>query len=277
LVTETLLLSAYSESSILKFPKPQVIFKNFGDSSLNFELWVWIESNNMGFQFEILSSLSLKVEYYFRLRNIEVAFPQQAIWFKNPQSLQPLFSETETFETPSKLLPTSSIISIREILQNTSYFNHFNELEIRQLIEIGQLQTLNSQDILFYENDPGDAFYIILEGKVEIFTETLDKTLATLAAGSCFGELSLMLGVPRSATVQAIEKTLLFAIHHSQFKRLLQENETLRETLIQQLSQHQKELTQRRIEMQQKGLVTPEESEENLMTWIRQRLKFLFD
>jgi len=42
LVTETLLNSAYTESAVLHEPPPRVIFKGFGDSSLEFELWAWI-------------------------------------------------------------------------------------------------------------------------------------------------------------------------------------------------------------------------------------------
>ncbi len=42
LVTETLLNAAYSESSVLSEPPPKVMFVGFGDSALNFELWVWV-------------------------------------------------------------------------------------------------------------------------------------------------------------------------------------------------------------------------------------------
>lgn len=106
--------------------------------------------------------------------------------------------------------------------------------------------------------------------------DKLDKILAHLQTGHFFGELSLMLGVPRTATVKAVEDTLLFSIHSKQFEKLLRNHSELRELIIQQLAKNKEELMKARREMQKKGLLLPEEEDTNIVAWVRKRLQTIF-
>ncbi|MEB3192511.1 MAG: cyclic nucleotide-binding domain-containing protein [Snowella sp.] len=293
LVTETLMLAAYNQCYILKDPPAQVIFKDFGDNALNFELWVWIKGTNIGINPEILSSLRFIIEYYFRLNEIVIAFPQQDLWLKNPDAIADAIQtaipqkEIPGIETP--IIPPQELdkksqkiyfhpsISIRETLRSVPYFHDLSELEIRQMLEVGRLRKLKVGEILFREGDLGDAFYIVLSGSVEIFTEKLGKTLAKLEAGSFFGELALMLGTLRTATVKSLEDTVLFGISHHHFEQLLQANPDFQLALIKELSQHQEELMQRKQELAERGLLSQEEDDSNVITWMQKRLKILFN
>ena len=73
------------------------------------------------------------------------------------------------------------------------------------------------------ENDPGDSAYIILSGLVEVskIIEGQRVVLDRLGPGSIFGEMSLIDGRPRSATVTAIESTRLSIINSSRFQAIL--------------------------------------------------------
>jgi CRP-like cAMP-binding protein len=294
LVTETLMLAAYNQSYVLKEPAAQVIFKNFGDNALHFELWVWIRGEHIGINPEILSSLRFIIEYYFRLNEIVIAFPQQDLWLKNPDAIADAIQNSiQKIEVPSRDADTTIVseqemdkvtrkvyfhpsVSIRETLRSVPYFHDLNELEIRQMLEVGIIKKLKIGEILFRENDLGDAFYIVLSGSVEVFTEKLGKVLAKLETGRFFGELALMLGIPRTATVRALENTVLFAITNYHFERLIQTNPDFQEALIQELSQHQEELVKRKQELAERGLLTQEEEDSNVITWMQKRLKLLF-
>ncbi|BFM39601.1 cyclic nucleotide-binding domain-containing protein [Synechocystis sp. LKSZ1] len=290
LVTETLLLSAYSQSTILREPRAQVIFTNFGDSALNLELWVWIKTADVGIKPEILSALRFAIEYNFRINHIVIPFPQRDLWLRNPDPWVTFFQSEEQVSTQAdgedvslktapeslKSVPLQTTVSIRKVLKSINYFQDLNDLEIRQLIEIGQLKNIQAGEVLFRENDPGDAMYIVIFGEVEVYAEQLGKVLATLGIGSFFGELALMLGTPRTASVKALQNSLLFAIKHPHFECLLQTNLEFRETIINTLSQHQEELRQRKQELAEKGLLTAAEEDPNIVNWMRKRLQMLF-
>ncbi|OZH53901.1 mechanosensitive ion channel protein MscS, partial [Hydrocoleum sp. CS-953] len=141
----------------------------------------------------------------------------------------------------------------------------------------GYRKRLKPLNFLFHEGDPGDTFYIILSGSVEVFVEKINKHLTTLKAGKFFGELALMLGIPRTASVRAIEDTILFAIHKKGFEKILHENPELAEVIVQELAKHQEELSERQNELRTLGLVDAEEDDKNPVVWVRNRLKNLFD
>src|SRR5437764_88871 len=72
-------------------------------------------------------------------------------------------------------------------------------------------------DIVFAEGDPGDALYVVSEGKVKIFRTSPDgreNMLAVLGPGEMFGELSLFDPGPRTATVAAITDCTLASLAH---------------------------------------------------------------
>lgn len=282
LVTETLLNAAYLEPAVCPDPAPKVMFVGFGDYALNFELWVWV--NQIDLEPHIRSSLNFNIEYHLRIAGLKVPFPQQEILLKNNlQNNHKVDSSLDSQSAIAARLTTTQVkstqnssLSLRNLLQQVTYFSNFSELQLRQLIEVGFRRKLAKSEILFRENDPGDAFYIILSGSVEVFVEKLNKQLAVLPAGRFFGELALMLGIPRTASVRAREETVLFAINHSGFQKLLQDNPDVCESIARELEKGQSELTERREELRQLGLLEEDEDDANPILWMRKRLKNLF-
>jgi potassium efflux system protein len=285
-VTEVLLKSAYMEKSVFHEPTPEVIFIGFMDSCLAFELWVWV--NRIDRDFQIKSSLNFIIEYNLRQHGITIPFPQMDLWLRNPETLaqgiarQPAIAHSENGQAVAQLVSqqaaqeTTKPLSIRDLLRQVTYFQNLTELELRQLIEIGYRKRLLESNILFREGDPGDAFYIILSGSVEVYVEKLNKQLTTLQAGKFFGELSLMLGIPRTATVRALEDTILFVINNKSFEKLLHEQPEVAEAIVQELSKHQEELSERQQQLRAMGLVDAAEDDKNPVAWVRKRLKNLF-
>ena len=285
LVTETLLNIAYAESGVLYEPNPKVLFAEFGDDSFKFELLVWTDRPR---EREVIkSSLNFAIEYNFRQQGINFPFNDRELYLQNPEVLLPLFgkdagrnAENTAPAKRQKMLGLPEEINRRSslsgLLRQVKYFEHLNDIELRQLIEVGCPQRLRPQEFLFRENDPGDAFYIILSGSVEVFVEAIDKHLTHLNAGKFFGELSLMLGIPRTASVRALEETVLFAINRQGFQKILTERPDLSEQIIQEIAQHKEELSERRQQLREIGLVDAGEDDQNPVEWVRKRLKSLF-
>jgi len=77
LVVETIMTCAIEQKEVVKSPAPEVLFMNFGDSSLNFELRVWIQDFDS--RLRVNSALYHEIERNFRELNIVIPFPQRDV------------------------------------------------------------------------------------------------------------------------------------------------------------------------------------------------------
>ncbi len=82
IVTEILLGLAKGHSKILTYPAPVVLFTDFGDSSLDFELLFWSQEL-MGIE-KVVSELRYQIIDAFKQNNIVIPFPQRDVWIKTP-------------------------------------------------------------------------------------------------------------------------------------------------------------------------------------------------
>jgi len=80
IVKEALLDAALSTEDVLTYPEPVVYLNEFGDSSINFELLVWIDNPKKKFQ--TTSDLHFSILKEFKEKNITIPFPQTDIWIK---------------------------------------------------------------------------------------------------------------------------------------------------------------------------------------------------
>ncbi|MGK7954938.1 MAG: cyclic nucleotide-binding domain-containing protein [Crocosphaera sp.] len=276
LFTEIVLDTAHQEVSVNNNPVPKLIFKEIHDYYCEFTLQVWI--NNMKDEDFTINRLNYALEYHLRKNGINLIFPTQHIAINNSNLNVPILTNKKDNEQDSSNLKVinSNYLSLRDILTKSPYFEHLTSLELRELIEIGYRQKLDKETILFHEGDPGDSFYIILSGSVEIFVPKIDKYLATLRAGDMFGELALILGIPRTASVKAVEKTRLFVIDKVGFQKILQDQSNIAEVIFEELSQHQEELAQRQKQLREMGLISEEEDDVNLVNWVKKRFYNIF-
>lgn len=76
-----LLNVAREHDGVLKSPEPKVWFREFGDSSLNFELLCWIEDASS--KFDITSDLNRAIDHQFREEGIEIPFPQRDLHLRS--------------------------------------------------------------------------------------------------------------------------------------------------------------------------------------------------
>ena len=102
-------------------------------------------------------------------------------------------------------------------LSKTELFGHLDEASLRELAAKGIRRRHKKGELIFRQGDEGRTVYVLLEGLVKIFltSERGDEMLlVTLQGPATFGELALVDGLPRSASVEAIEpiETLAFSV-----------------------------------------------------------------
>ena len=110
----------------------------------------------------------------------------------------------------------------------------FEQLD-QALLEIlaGQFLTerLGGGRLVFEEHDPGDTFYIIVRGSVDVLTRDAgggERWLATLQDGDFFGEVALLEDIPRTATVRTRAPSTFLTLDRERFLNLLNTNPDLR-------------------------------------------------
>ncbi|MBP1747739.1 MAG: type secretion system protein [Deltaproteobacteria bacterium] len=116
-------------------------------------------------------------------------------------------------------------------LRNTDLFRALEDGELEKLSTKLRERVYPANTAIVREGALGDAMFIIKNGQVEVKKKEpdlgIDLTIATLGMGSCFGEMALLTGMPRSATVIAIAATELFVLEKSDFDALLLEHPSI--------------------------------------------------
>ncbi|WP_434685658.1 mechanosensitive ion channel domain-containing protein [Pseudanabaena minima] len=282
-LTEALLTAARHEPRVLSSPPPEVWFQSFGKESLEFELLVWIDDPDANEP--IRSSINFRIAYEFRSRGIRIPFPTREIILHNPEAMQQVITPSNpenhqqlpTIKQASSTIPPASNVinskSLRDLLRKISYFERCTEVELFALIARGYRKHFDISEIICRENDPSEEFYIILSGVVEVFSEKNNQAIATLGEGEFFGEISLLTGTPRTATVRALTvDTVLFVVEQQQLQKLLSEHKELGEQIALKLSERQQVLISL-------GLLNEEElqrSQYAALSWVRDRLNNIF-
>ena len=108
----------------------------------------------------------------------------------------------------------------------------------RTLEAIGDLATevqFASGEAIVREGDPGDAFYVITAGSAVV--QQNGARLRELGEGDFFGEISLIDGAPRTATITATDEVSALTLQREQFQRLIDEHPSVRLELLMALTE----------------------------------------
>src|SRR3989339_1341890 len=117
----------------------------------------------------------------------------------------------------------------REIYFNTQLksvplFSNLSNRQLNILYKAGVIKKFTRGDVIVYQDDPGDTFYIVVSGRVKVTLLNEDGkeiVLSILKGGDFFGELSLLDDEPRSASVIIVEDATIFSLTRTQFYQLI--------------------------------------------------------
>lgn len=125
----------------------------------------------------------------------------------------------------------SAVLDRVSSLKNTELFRALGDNELEKLSSKLRERVYPANTAIVREGANGDAMFIIKNGQVEVKKKEpnlgIDLTIATLGMGACFGEMALLTGKPRSATVIAVAATELFVLEKSDFDSLLLEHPSI--------------------------------------------------
>ncbi len=111
--------------------------------------------------------------------------------------------------------------------------------DLKALAARGRVRRFAAGTTIFHEGDPGDALYVVVEGRVRISRISGaggEATLALMGPGDCFGDLALFDGRPRSATATATSVTRTFVVSRDDFVNWVRERPAASLALLETLS-----------------------------------------
>lgn len=115
-----------------------------------------------------------------------------------------------------------------------------SDADLGLIYKLAAVKSYRRGDVIFFEDDPGDALHVVLDGIVRIYRladDGREKTLAYLSEGEFFGEMAILDGGARSAVAQALDTTRTLALYRKDFTALLASHPHISLEIIKVLSQ----------------------------------------
>ena len=116
---------------------------------------------------------------------------------------------------------------VAEAMRRVPIFSSLDADQLRDLARAARRHRYDRDEVIFYQGDPGDTFYILLSGQVKVSVSSADgqeAILVMLEQGESFGEFALLDDQPRSATIETTLPTEVLALRKNDFHRLLRQH-----------------------------------------------------
>jgi small-conductance mechanosensitive channel/CRP-like cAMP-binding protein len=166
-------------------------------------------------------------QLWYRLRRdgIEIPYPQRTLHFKEA---------VERAEVPEEI--------VSMLLESVEIFSMLSREERDGLRKEMQLRRFGRGERIIQEGAPGHTFYLVVSGEVSVRAGAGEAEVARLKRGQYFGEMSLLTGESRSATVLAATDAVLLELDRPAFARLFSQHQGLARELSAILAQRRSQL-----------------------------------
>jgi CRP-like cAMP-binding protein len=127
-------------------------------------------------------------------------------------------SDSPRSQAPSSRLQRASMEMVFQ-LHGIPLFAGLSTEQLLPVASVSQRTVAQPGEVICEQGAMGDKLYLILQGEVEVVRD--GQRLATLGPADCFGEMAILDGSPRSATVRALGEVALIATARADFRDLL--------------------------------------------------------
>jgi len=232
---KAVLLEAVKDArSVLKDPPPRAWLKEYDDYTINYTLKFWID--DFADIYDLEDDVMSRVWYHFKRNNIGLPYPINDVRMTQVSGKEQ-DQQREKAERQAALL-----------LKQVPLFTAIPEKDLKTLSSRLQARIFAEGEYLVQQGQAGDSFYIIDRGTVEVLvsdSEGRQTRVAELGAGKFFGEMSLLTGEKRSASIRAIGDVEVLAVEKKDISPILTANPKIAESLSKMIEQRQKENLER--------------------------------
>lgn len=192
--------------------RPVVRIRNLGENGIEFEIKYWLEDYARYNDTDAL--IRQRVWYVFQRENIDFAYPTRTIHVEKEPEKSAISEEENTIFERLSIIPL---------------FAPLSDEETRKLAQGTNVRVYAPGEAIVRKGQEGNSMFVINRGavKVQIMENGAAVTVNRLRDNDFFGEMSLLTGQPRSATVVAEEETEVFQINKRALKPIFETNPNL--------------------------------------------------
>ncbi len=229
-VEDALLDAVRGANGVLTAPPPRVLLKSFGDSGIDYHLQYFIDEFER--RHEIDARVRSRIWYAFQRAGISIPFPIRDV------------RTTDAARVAADL--RSEELREREVaLRQVDFLDILPHDTLNDLAERSEVRLYSAGEDVIRQGESGDDLFIVLRGEASVLVARNGREpveVARLEAGKFFGEMSLLTGEKRSATVRAGHGLELLAVGHDAFQRILAGAPELAERISSVLARRQAQL-----------------------------------
>lgn len=202
--------------------RPIVRIRNLGDNGIDWEIKYWAEDYTKFNDTDAL--IRQRIWYAFNREKIDFAYPTRTIYMQR----------TVEEQTIDEYLNTTV-----ERLSRIPIFAPLSDDELTKLARASKDRVFAPGEAIVRRGQEGNSMFVITHGSVEVqvLQGTEVKTINTLKESDYFGEMSLLTGEPRTATVVALTETEVVQINKSALKPIFEANPELVQSVCEMIEQ----------------------------------------
>jgi len=206
--------AAASVPGVCADPAPVVYLKEFADSAIIYEINVWIEDH--GLMDPVMSDVRVHCWYAAKRAGFEIPYPQLTLH----RALSPASDKTLH-------------VTAAQALRANPTFDFLSDPQIEELLSAGRTALFAASETLVRQGEDGASMFLLVKGRVEVTIArgAENVTAATLNAGDCLGEMCVLTGEKRTATVTACDEVTAIEITKNSLSQLLTSHPALLERL----------------------------------------------
>lgn len=224
-VKEALFNAARQAPGVLPDPPPKVFLKNFGESSIEYQVRFWIQDHEK--QNDIYDAIRTNIWYELHRRQIKIPFPIRTLHVERGR-------QARDEENRAAALA---------MLRHQPLFQALDDAQLDRLVARARLYHFGRGERIIEQGAAGESMFVLVSGEANVVVTKngAPKPVATLRAGDCFGEMSVLTGEPRSAGVVAQADCEVVEITKPVFAELLAQQPDLMQRLSEILAQRRLE------------------------------------
>ncbi len=229
-VKDLLARAAAEAPHVLLEPAPEAFLKGFGDSAVIYELRFWLEEHR--FYTRARDGVQTNVWYALHRAGLRIPFPTRTLQVDRPRQRIVAGDPHGTERAAAG-----------KLLRAQSLFQGLADEHLQTLVERATFHPYGRGETIIREGAEGASMFVLLRGEAAVSVSVNDTTarVASLHRGDCFGEMSLLTGERRRASVLAVTDCEVLEITKSAFAEILARDEGLLPRLGELLAQRQLE------------------------------------